>query len=315
MAIENKICQELAILKAAGVKNALCPDLGAVQIARAAGLEPYGDFGLNVFNSRTAHLLPHPLASFELRQEDVNRLAANGNDVGALVYGHLPLMLTRNCPVQAHIGCAACQKQGRLTDRKGCTFPRGVQSLRLHPTAQRRTALYGRPYARNAHRLCTFFIFLLKVSNRYSRCWICSLPGKNPISPTPEDCISEVRYDNLSSNSPRRRELLAHITRDFTVQGTDVDESLPAGIAPAAAVEQLSLRKALPLNNGAQIVIGADTVVAVDGMILGKPADEAEARQMLARLSGRWHSVFTRREPGTGRTASDFLLRDPSALL
>lgn len=121
--IENKICQELAILKAAGIKNALCPDLGAVQIARAAGLEPYGDFGLNVFNSRTAHLLPHPLASFELRQEDVNRLAANGNDVGALVYGHLPLMLTRNCPVQAHIGCAACQKQGRLTDRKGCTFP------------------------------------------------------------------------------------------------------------------------------------------------------------------------------------------------
>ena len=97
----------------------------------------------------------------------------------------------------------------------------------------------------------------------------------------------------LASNSPRRRELLAHITRDFTVKGTDVDESLPAGIAPAAAVEQLSLRKALHLNNGAQIVIGADTVVAVDGIILGKPADEAEARQMLARLSGRWHSVFT----------------------
>lgn len=47
----------------------------------------------------------------------------------------------------------------------------------------------------------------------------------------------------LASNSPRRRELLAHITRDFTVQGTDVDESLPAGIAPAAAVEQLSLRR------------------------------------------------------------------------
>ena len=72
----------------------------------------------------------------------------------------------------------------------------------------------------------------------------------------------------LASNSPRRRELLAHITRDFTVQGTDVDESLPADIAPAAAVEQLSLRKALPLNNGAQIVIGADTVVAVDGVSL-----------------------------------------------
>lgn len=97
----------------------------------------------------------------------------------------------------------------------------------------------------------------------------------------------------LASNSPRRRELLALITKDFTVQGTDVDESLPAGIAPAAAVEQLSLRKALPLNDGARIVIGADTVVAVDGDILGKPATEDQARQMLSRLSGRWHSVFT----------------------
>ena len=130
-----------------------------------------------MFNSRTAHLLPHPLASFELRQEDVNRLAANGNDVGALVYGHLPLMLTRNCPVQAHIGCAACQKQGRLTDRKGCTFP-----------------VVCNPYG------CTQLLngVLLKVSNRYSRCWICSLPGKHPIFPIPEDCISEVRYDHLS---------------------------------------------------------------------------------------------------------------------
>ena len=97
----------------------------------------------------------------------------------------------------------------------------------------------------------------------------------------------------LASNSPRRRELLGHITKDFTVQGTDVDESLPAGIAPAAAVEQLSLRKALPLNDGANIIIGADTVVALDGDILGKPADAAQARQMLRRLSGRWHSVFT----------------------
>lgn len=121
--IQHKISQELAILKAAGVQNALCPDLGAVRLAQAAGLTPYGDFGLNVFNSRTARLLPHPLASFELCQEDVNRLAANGIDVGALVYGHLPLMLTRNCPIQSHIGCAACQKQGKLTDRKGCTFP------------------------------------------------------------------------------------------------------------------------------------------------------------------------------------------------
>ena len=160
-------------------------------------MEPYGDFGLNVFNSRTAHLLPHPLASFELRQEDVNRLAANGNDVGALVYGHLPLMLTRNCPVQAHIGCAACQKQGRLTDRKGCTFPvvcnpyGCTQLLNGVP-------LYMGDRMREMHTAYAHFYFSVESQQQVQQVLDLFAAGQNPISPTPEDCISEVRYDNLS---------------------------------------------------------------------------------------------------------------------
>lgn len=97
----------------------------------------------------------------------------------------------------------------------------------------------------------------------------------------------------LASNSPRRRELLALITEDFTVKTADADETLPDGILPKEAVEYLSRIKALPFKNGADTVIGADTVVAVDGKILGKPKDSKDAFCMLRSLSGKVHSVFT----------------------
>lgn len=97
----------------------------------------------------------------------------------------------------------------------------------------------------------------------------------------------------LASKSPRRRELLSLITEDFSVKTADVDETLPEGISPARAVEYLSKIKALAAANGVDTIIGADTVVAVDGKILGKPADRAQAREMLRSLSGKYHSVFT----------------------
>lgn len=97
----------------------------------------------------------------------------------------------------------------------------------------------------------------------------------------------------LASNSPRRRELLRYITEDFTVKSAAVDETLPAGITPAEAVLYLSAVKAAPFANEGDTVIGADTVVAIDGTILGKPRDEADSRRMLRLLSGREHSVFT----------------------
>lgn len=97
----------------------------------------------------------------------------------------------------------------------------------------------------------------------------------------------------LASKSPRRKELLSFITTDFTVKSADVDETLPQGITPDKAVEYLSRIKAEPLKNENDIVIGADTVVALDGKILGKPRDEADAFATLRMLSGREHSVFT----------------------
>lgn len=97
----------------------------------------------------------------------------------------------------------------------------------------------------------------------------------------------------LASKSPRRRELLSLITTDFEIKSADVDESLPDGISPKEAVEYLSKIKAEPFNNGVDIVIGADTVVAVDDEILGKPADRQQAAEMLKSLSGKYHSVFT----------------------
>lgn len=97
----------------------------------------------------------------------------------------------------------------------------------------------------------------------------------------------------LASKSPRRKELLSIITNDFVIKTADVDETLPENIAPDKAVEYLSKIKAEPFKNENDIVIGADTVVSIDGKILGKPKDKADAYNMLKMLSGKEHSVFT----------------------
>lgn len=97
----------------------------------------------------------------------------------------------------------------------------------------------------------------------------------------------------LASQSPRRQELLKLITSDFEIKVSNVDETLPDKIMPKEAVMYLSKIKAEPFADGDNIVIGADTVVALDGKILGKPKNEENAREMLKFLSGRTHSVFT----------------------
>lgn len=99
----------------------------------------------------------------------------------------------------------------------------------------------------------------------------------------------------LASQSPRRRELLALITADFRVIPANGEEILPDGIAPSEAVILLSRQKAAEIYKEYknEAIIASDTVVAIDGKILGKPADEADAAAMLRLLSGRTHSVFT----------------------
>ncbi len=118
---EKKIKERLVELKAAGVKTALCPNLGAYELCKSLGFEVYGDFGLNVYNSVSANMIENPLLSFELTLSQANAVAADGT--GIIAYGRLPLMLMRNCPVKAQIGCDRCRKHGELTDRKGYRFP------------------------------------------------------------------------------------------------------------------------------------------------------------------------------------------------
>lgn len=121
----------------------------------------------------------------------------------------------------------------------------------------------------------------------------------------------------LASASPRRRELLAQAGYRFSVESADIDESLHAGEGADAYVRRLATEKAeavLRRSSGRKdesvvkaagsgvvhasahprvLVLGADTTVVIDGEILGKPTDAADARRMLERLSGRTHEVLT----------------------
>lgn len=97
----------------------------------------------------------------------------------------------------------------------------------------------------------------------------------------------------LASQSPRRRELMALTDLEFIVKPSDADENVTQNLSPKETVEFLSLKKALALKNENDIIIGADTVVSIDGKILGKPKDEKDAYNMLKILSGRTHSVYT----------------------
>jgi septum formation protein len=101
----------------------------------------------------------------------------------------------------------------------------------------------------------------------------------------------------LASGSPRRRELLSGLGLAFTVRPADVDESPLAGEPAAACVQRLARAKAAAAagsgSTPAEIVLAADTLVTLDGRLLGKPRDPAEARRMLASLAGREHTVLT----------------------
>jgi len=100
----------------------------------------------------------------------------------------------------------------------------------------------------------------------------------------------------LASNSPRRRQLLALGGWMFGLDIADVDETRLPAEAPADYVRRLAEAKAravLPRAREEHIIIGADTTVVIDGDVLGKPIDGQEARQMLTRLRGRTHQVFT----------------------
>lgn len=99
----------------------------------------------------------------------------------------------------------------------------------------------------------------------------------------------------LASQSPRRRELLTVMGIPFEVIIREVDESFPDKLDPVAAVRYIAEKKARTFINDPTdgLVIAADTIVTIDGQILGKPVDREHAASMLTRLSGRKHEVIT----------------------
>lgn len=99
----------------------------------------------------------------------------------------------------------------------------------------------------------------------------------------------------LASASPRRKEILSNAGFNFEVIVSDADENISEDLTPEKTVEELAKRKALSVweSNKDAVVFGCDTVVAVDGKILGKPADDEDAFNMLRMLSGKVHTVST----------------------
>lgn len=111
----------------------------------------------------------------------------------------------------------------------------------------------------------------------------------------------------LASASPRRRELLDALDVPFTVETADVDERLLPGEPAGSAAVRLAVIKAevVAARGIGRLVLGADTIVVLDGRILGKPVDADEARAMLRALRGRAHAVITGvalHDTRTGRT-------------
>ncbi len=99
----------------------------------------------------------------------------------------------------------------------------------------------------------------------------------------------------LASASPRRKDLLEMLGISFTIHPSTLDEEIDPNYLPSQVVEQLALMKAKDISYHYQegIVIGADTIVVLDNQILGKPRDEAEAFQMLKKIQGKEHQVFS----------------------
>jgi nucleoside triphosphate pyrophosphatase len=116
--------------------------------------------------------------------------------------------------------------------------------------------------------------------------------------PTPLDAVA------LASASPRRRELLASLGLRVTVIPSGYDEAPLPGVDPAEIALVHARGKAAAAGASDELIVAADTVVDLDGTVLGKPGDVAEARGMLRQLAGRWHVVHTAFALRDDRTAA-----------
>ena len=124
---EDRVAKRLAALAAKGLRYALCDNIGAIAMAKAAGLTPLGGALLNVMNSEALAFyrglgVADMTLSPELSFEHMRRLSFGGR-IGFIGYGHMPLMHFRCCPMQGENGCGRCTGVRTLTDRRGDPFP------------------------------------------------------------------------------------------------------------------------------------------------------------------------------------------------
>ena len=124
---EEALEARLAALKEAGLREVYGDNIYAIPLTRRRGLTLHGGAGLNILNTEALRhyeeeRLASVTASFELSMRGIKSLGGR-IPIGAIVYGRLPLMHFRNCPLRAQIGCAACRARGELTDRRGVKFP------------------------------------------------------------------------------------------------------------------------------------------------------------------------------------------------
>lgn len=122
---EEKLSSQLAELKNSGVSRLLCHTPDTIAFGRKTDMTLHGSFTLNVFNSFSADYLKSIgledcIVSFEAKTQQIRQMFT-GLPLGAVVYGRLPLMLTRNCPIRNEVGCDKCT--GKLTDRTGREMP------------------------------------------------------------------------------------------------------------------------------------------------------------------------------------------------
>ncbi|MDD2362458.1 MAG: DUF3656 domain-containing protein [Oscillospiraceae bacterium] len=120
--------KQLKNAAAAGIKTVLCGNIGVIPLVRQAGLYPVAGFGMNITNSDALDAMAErgvaaAVLSFELTLGQMRFAKEASVPCGIIAYGHLPLMLLRNCPVGSNHGCTSCGGSGGLTDRRGKRFP------------------------------------------------------------------------------------------------------------------------------------------------------------------------------------------------
>ena len=121
--LEEKLCALLEKAKSLGVKEISCGNIASLHLARKTGFKVFAGFGTNVFNSYAAEEIDADeiLLSAEMTSAQINHLCSQ-KPFGNIIYGFIPLMITRNCPLKNGRKCENCDKKGFITDRKGEKF-------------------------------------------------------------------------------------------------------------------------------------------------------------------------------------------------